>query len=158
MEDSKKELYDFFEEYLLALRGMVDAEEQKLDALFSNKGDDITRAMNLSQANAMQVENIEKKREELQSEAGLGGYTFSQIIDDAEKQYKPRLAEIFKEASNLINQIKYLNTRSMRIADSNLRLMGIKPDAYIAETVPFDEHKPKEPMSVINAKKGYNVK
>ncbi len=159
MNINKQELYDFFDTYLSALTSMLNAEEQKLDAIYSNDMEQLNKAMNISQANAMQIENLEKKREVLQAEAGLSNYNFSQIIEDADEKNKAKLKQIFSKAEKTISQIQYLNTRSMRIADSNLRLMGIAPETYLHETTPnYPNSKPKEAMNILNAKKGYNVK
>lgn len=141
------EFYALLEQYIQALKDMLDGEQQKLEALYANDLKSIEKALSISQANSMNLENVEKKRIYLQQKAGLAGLSFSEIIDNAKPEDKNMLMRYFEVARRLLEQIRYLNSRSMNISASNLRLCGISTERYNLG----------DSLDVKLAKKGYTM-
>ncbi len=147
ISNAKLEFYNSFASYIHALECMLEGEQQKLDALYENNPESMEKALSISQANAMNLENLEKKRIQLQREADLEGLTFSEVIADADEEYSSILNRQFERAKQLLKQIKYLNSRSMNISTTNLKLIGV-PTEHISS---------EDSLDVRLAKKGYTL-
>lgn len=128
-ERHQEELYIFLEEYADFLARMVKDEEEKLAALLSNSLPRIEGAISTAQANAKQMENYETTRIRLQDQAGYGGMSFSEIIENAPEEEQQSLEALLTCIQGYVDDIKFHNTKAMRVARANI--LEINPGAEI---------------------------
>ncbi|MEG1942830.1 MAG: flagellar export chaperone FlgN [Angelakisella sp.] len=121
-EDSKKAFYGFLTEYADFFRGMADFEEQKLGILLENKLTEIERAIAVTQANAMQLDNLEKKRIRLQGAAGLAELSLSELAESAPESSRGELRTLMEQLNQYIGDIKFYNTKSMNLVQTRLKI------------------------------------
>ena len=115
-------LISFFEEYCLFFKNMVKTEQEKLSAILTNDITKIEKYITVKQSEAMQLDNFEQKRLDMQKEFGFDNLTFSQIIEKTNGKNKILLMRLFDEIQTNIDQIKHLNQKSMETAQMNLSL------------------------------------
>ena len=127
--DYREEFFAFLDQYADFLARMAKDEEEKLRALMSNLLPRIEHAISVAQANAKQVENFELKRTRLQEQAGFGGMTFTEIIEAAPEEEQQSLDAVFRRIQSCVDEIKFHNSKSMRVAHTNMR--EIDPNAAI---------------------------
>lgn len=118
--EQAQELFVFFEKYVSVLYSIVQDEKEKLNALTSNSLPRIEHSISTAQANAKQIENFEAKRMSLQASMGCAGMTLSQIAELAPETHAVSLPSLFKQMESYIDEIKYVNDRSMSVARENM--------------------------------------
>lgn len=128
-EKYQQELFSFLEEYADFLAHMVKDEEEKLAALLSNSLPRIESAISTAQANAKQMENFELSRMRLQEQAGYGGMSFSEIIESAPEEESQGLEALLRRIQGYVDDIKFHNTKSMRVARTNM--LEMNPNAEV---------------------------
>lgn len=128
----EEELYLFFEEYADFMARMAQAEEEKLHALVSNDLPRIEHAISEAQANIMQLENYEQRRQRMQERAGTAGMSFSEIIARASDAEHSRLESLFSRIQASIDIIKFHNGKSMTVARANIQ--HINPEAVLPKS------------------------
>lgn len=127
-EKHQQELFSFLEDYAEFLAHMVKDEEEKLSALLSNLLPRIEGAISTAQANAKQMENFELTRMRLQEQAGYGGMSFSEIIENAPDEERQSLEALLMRIQGYVDDIKFHNTKSMRVARTNILEMNPNAD------------------------------
>lgn len=118
------EFYGFMEEYAGFFEGLVQQEQEKLEALLSNELKDIEQSISAQQAATMRMEKYEKRRMELQNAAGFEELTFRQIIEKAQADQKAPLEALFTRVTQAVDQIKFYNEKSMELVRTNLQLLN----------------------------------
>lgn len=129
IQEQREALYLFLREYADFFEEMAAAENDKLGALLSNSLPAIERSITVQQATEKRLENLERRRVELQSAAGFEGNTFHEIIGLAPKEKKQELQLLFNRVEQAISQIKYLNGKSMGVARTNMQALSPQPAA-----------------------------
>lgn len=127
-EKYQQELFSFLEEYADFLAHMVKDEEEKLAALLSNSLPRIEAAISTAQANAKRMENCELSRMRLQEQAGYGAMSFSEIIENAPDEERLSLEALLRRIQGYVDDIKFHNTKSMRVARTNILEMNPNAD------------------------------
>lgn len=130
----EEELFSFLEDYADFLAHMVKDEQEKLSSLLSNSLPRIEAAIATAQANSKQMENFELSRSRLQEQAGYGGMTFSEMIENAPEEEQQSLQALLIRIQNYVETIQYSNTKSMRVARTNL--LTINPEADLSGMSP----------------------
>lgn len=130
-ESQATELINFFQKYTSALHTMVQDEKEKLNALVSNSLPRIEHAISVAQANTKQIENLEAKRLALQDSVACSDLTFSQLLEEIPDTYKDSMASLFRQIQNYVDQIKFTNNKSVKIARTNI--IQLNPDALIPQ-------------------------
>ena len=72
--------YAFLEDYADFMEGLSDQEDGKYAALLSFDAHKVDHVISEQQAALMRLDAMEKQREKLQEEAGLGGCSFREIV------------------------------------------------------------------------------
>lgn len=119
---NKEVFYDFLTEYADFLKGMASFEQQKLEVLLGNRLPEIEHAISVTQANAMQLDNLENKRIRLQDEAGLAQMSLSQLAETAPEGSRGQLRDLIGELNSYIRDIKFYNSKSMHVVQVKLRV------------------------------------
>lgn len=127
-QDYETELFNFFEEYAEFLEKLNSDEEEKLSSLLSNSIERIEHAISVGQANAKQMENMERRRIRLQEKAGYAGMTFSEIIESAPDEERVGLEALLHRVITLAENIQFQNKKSMGVARDNLHIMNLAPE------------------------------
>lgn len=117
----------FMEEYTGFFEHMAEQEKEKLEALLSYQLKRIEQAISLQQARAMQLDNYEKKRLELQTAAGFDGKTFREIIAATDGTLRARLEKLFERTDAAVQLVQFYNQKSMESV--KLDLQKINGDA-----------------------------
>jgi len=133
---SKQELLDFLYEYAGFFTEMEQTETQKLDNLLSRQLERIEHSIAVQQAMDKRLENLEKKRMDLQIKLGFDGMTFTRLIQEFPEENRAELKRLFERIQKSLDNIKYLNQKSMKVAESKLEEIGstpIKPSANISQ-------------------------
>lgn len=123
MIDHQK-LVHFFDEYTSFYESMVNEENNKLKILLSNDLKSIEENILVQQVNAKRMENMENRRIALFDSMKLGQYSFRQIIDLMED--KTVLQTYYTRINHAIQQIKYMNQKSMELIRLNLKTVETK--------------------------------
>lgn len=111
---------EFFEQ-------MVDGEQEKLDALLSYDLKRVEQSISIQLADQKKFEQMEEQRMELQVRAGFQkNSTFEEIVEGTEGEYQQQLAEIFEWLSELVDEVKYYNSKSLDLVKMNLKAIGTK--------------------------------
>ncbi len=121
MIDHKK-IVDFVSEYTDFFESMVDAEKMKLDILLSNDLKAIEANILVQQVNQKRMENMENRRISLFEEYKLNQFSLKEIIDQIEDN-KHVLQDFHIRLEHAIQQIKYLNKKSMELIRFNLKMV-----------------------------------
>lgn len=107
------------------LRSLVDAEQEKRQALLDHNMDRLSEILHAQQAQVMRLEGLEKKRLQAQQDAGFGGLTGSQIAARLDGSDKTRMEESLKRLTGVTDELRELNRLAMDIADSELKLIDM---------------------------------
>ena len=118
------QLLKFLEEYAIFFEGIFEDEKKKLEVLMNGRLKDIEKTISIQQANEKKIQNIEKKREDLQTSLGYQGLTFKQVIELYDGEEKKNLQTLFVRIESAINNVKFYNKKGMEIASTNLHLFG----------------------------------
>jgi len=123
MIDHQK-LVHFFDEYTSFYESMVNEENNKLKILLSNDLKSIEENILVQQVNAKRMENMENRRIALFESMKLSQYSFRQIIELMED--KTILQAYYSRIDHAIQQIKYMNQKSMELIRLNLKTVETK--------------------------------
>ncbi len=129
IQEHKEAFYQFLNEYAAFFEEMMAAENDKLGALLSNNLAAIEHSIATQQATEKRLENLERRRVELQTAAGWSDKTFHEIIGLSPQDKKQELQLLFNRVEQAISQIKYLNGKSMGVARSNMQALGARPQS-----------------------------
>lgn len=137
----------FLEQYSAFLTAMSNDEKEKLAALVSNSLERIERAILTGQANAKQMDSMEKKRMALQEELSCGGYSLNELCEATPINLRVRMSELSQSVREAISDIRFNNDKSMSVARSNI--IQVNPEAVLASvkqegTNPYARAKNKE--------------
>lgn len=124
MLEQFEELIGFLQGYADFFEDIVKVEKDKLSALFSYELKRMEKSMAEQQAVEKQLQNMEKKREEMQEHAQVGGKTFREIAEIATGQEKEKLRELFERIQQAMDEIKLYNGKSLEFVRSNLKTIG----------------------------------
>lgn len=136
----------FLEEYAAFFEKMADDEQQKRAALLSDDVQRVDRALAAQQASSMQLEGLERRREELQRQAGFEGKTFREILAQLQGREQEEFLRLFERISSALAEIKFSNARSMEIARANLQVLGSAvPPELLGEQQGYTAQKKQNP-------------
>jgi len=120
-----QKLIHFFDEYTNFYESMVNEENNKFKILLTNDLKSIEENILVQQVNAKRMENMENRRIALFESMQLGQYSFRQIIEKIEED-KTSLLAYYKRIDHAIQQIKYMNQKSMELIRLNLKMVETK--------------------------------
>lgn len=120
-----QKLIHFFDEYTCFYESMVNEENNKFKILLSNDLKSIEENILVQQVNAKRMENMENRRIALFDSIQLGQYSFRQIIEKIEED-KTILQGYYTRIDHAIQQIKYMNQKSMELIRLNLKTVETK--------------------------------
>lgn len=121
----------FLEEYSAFLSTVVEAQNDKIEALLTHDVEVIEQSVTKQQAVAMQLKQYEETRMKRQKAAGLDGLSLGEIIERASGREQQRIRSAFGRMEDSINQIKFLNNKALQMVETNLHIINL--------TAPQDE-------------------
>lgn len=124
--DKTESFYSFLGEYTDFFGEMEQFEQHKFVAMLSGEMLEIEHLLAASQANAKKLDNLERRRIELQQEAGLGTLSMNELIATADSNRGVELSHQLRKLSSSIANIRFYNTKSMALAEDNLRRISRK--------------------------------
>lgn len=128
----------FLEEYASFFESILKTEQEKLQILMNGNLKDIERTIAIQQANEKKIQNMEKKRSDVQKSLGFDGYTLKQIIDTFASSEQNDLQMLFNRIDRALSDIKFYNKKGMDVATTNLHLFGEhqnKENTYSKESI-----------------------
>ena len=120
MAQSFEEYRAFLEHYASFLEEMSAQAQKMHGALASFSGEQLTKAMSGMQSHIMQLKNMEIRRVELQNEAGYGGLTFAQLLEQRPETERPALKTLCRRIEMSVENIRYSNGTSQSFAKEGL--------------------------------------
>lgn len=137
---AQTQLLAFLKEYNVYLTEVLDAQNEKLEALLSHEVDLIEKSAVQQQAMTLKMQNLEENRAKLQQDAGWAGLTFRQIEEAAPADLQPGFRQCRGEMDRLLEQIQFLNSKAMHLVETNLKVIDLsQPPQGRAETQGYTE-------------------
>lgn len=121
---AKQEFYDFLIEYNAFLDQMSEAQKVQLEAVLSRQVNLVEKSIASLQTYLMKLDNMEKRRMELQAVAGFENMTFRQVIEALPNEEKHDFEKAFDEMEKKISDISYYNSKSQDKVKLDLKAMG----------------------------------
>lgn len=122
-------LIEFLKEYAAFFEEINRQQEEKLKMLTAGEIPLVEEAIIIQQASDKQLQNMEQRRLLMFRELGYEGKTFKEVIEQSEGDNKKELESLFEKLNGDILNIKYLNEKAVRIAESALAKAGVKVPA-----------------------------
>lgn len=119
----------FLEEYAGFFETILQTEKDKLQILLKGTLKEIEKTITIQQANEKKIQNMEKKRMDLQKSLGMEGWTLKQIIDTFDGEEKEKLLVLFERIDRTLHDIKFYNKKGMDVASANIHLFGQQNNA-----------------------------
>ena len=126
--------YRFMKQYADFMDEMATAEDRKYQALISRDLERMDKTIADCQAMLMRLDKMEAQREQLQKEAGWGGFVFREIIDHLEDGPRESFMDLFERISRTVALIQHSNQKSMSYADMGLYINDMLPKDEAADT------------------------
>lgn len=127
MSNEMKQYLSVLEEYISLCRTMLGTETAKRQALVSNDGSALEKAMTSQQTQLMQMRSLEQRRIDRQKEAGFGNASGEEILaalpDSSEE--KKQLQPLLREFSSVVRDIEQQNKLSLQLAQKSLSLIAL---------------------------------
>ena len=140
-KSAMEELIEFLKEYTDFFEEVEKKQQEKLKVLTQGELAGIEETIVMQQALDKQIENMEQRRMELFEQAGYGGRSLREVTADAKGQQRSALEEIYRRLDASIGEIKYLNQKCMKLAQTALTRMGIIPQEQIEGTSGYQQRK-----------------
>ena len=118
------EYLGFMEKYLSFFESVKENERAKMEALLSNDLKKIESAMSQHQSDVKRIELMERQRRELSIALGFGEKDFRQVCEMFEGEDRKALSSLRTSLQNTVKNIKYLNKKSIEIANMQLYYYG----------------------------------
>lgn len=115
-------LTKLLEEQLKIYTKLLELESSKTDVLLKGELEALDNIVTEQQPYIMSSANCEKRREKLLDEAGLGGYTLRQIIDEF-PEAKP-LESVFNQLSDVVIKLRKATDKNKTIINTKLRVVN----------------------------------
>lgn len=112
-------LIAFFDEYISHYKEFLSFEYSKVDMINKGEIEKLSNSLSTEQAFIMKTNTYETKRLKLMGEKS--GESFSQLAENAPKEFRDRLTAQHKEMSELVFNIKELNDMANDIVTERLR-------------------------------------
>ncbi len=140
---------------------LLDFEQRKFDAVKEKDLDVLDEYLKEEQAYLLQLRGLDSKREELLKKNGYSGYTFRQIIDEAQGDERAELENIYDAIFQKLEIFKKL----MQTIDSYIDLQLFSVEGAIEKINEFEgrhdvntyekdaKNTPKEPQARFKATK-----
>jgi hypothetical protein len=142
----------FMVDYTAFLGRMRADESEKLASLAGRQLARIEQSIAKSQANAKQLENYERKRLQLQAQAGYEGLAFRQLIDVAPTEEQERLWQVFTHFEGNVAEIRFYNDKSMAAARD--AMIDVNPAAALMAQPGAGARNPYERMRKLHGEQG----
>lgn len=114
---------DIIREFIQLFEALIPVEQAKLEAAVDNKVTAVEDCMNREQAAVLKIRGLEKKREDLQKEMGLEGYTFRQILEAAPPEISSTLRPLFDRLSEQVETFRSVSAQAKDMIEVNLHVV-----------------------------------
>lgn len=122
-----EQFIEFLKEYTIFFEETEKKQEEKLAALTEGDLDKIEETIVMQQALDKQMQNMEERRLKLFESLGASDRTFKEIISGAEGKDREELRALYERLDASIGNIRFLNQKCMKTAESALVKMGTIP-------------------------------
>ncbi len=116
----KKLFFDFLSEYIDFYEQVENRSRERFEIISSYNLADLERSIANDQSSIMRAEQMEKRRIELQKEAGYGLMPLREIVNSHEGEEKEHLRSFFNRLSELLENIRFYNARCKKLVEANL--------------------------------------
>lgn len=143
-----EEYYGFMADYTDFYRDVQRAEYEKLEALLSNNLERMDEAMKNYQSCIKKAQQLEHERIEMCMRMGFEDMAFSTICKKFPDDEKYKLIEQKNDLERLVKSIKYLNRKSIDLA--NMQLSITNPDSTAFYNAKGEQESPLAKSSILN--------
>lgn len=120
-----EKLIAFLKEYTEFFENLEQKQQEKLEHLASKDLKQIEETIVLQQAMDKQMSNMERKRAELLDSMGYSGYTFKDLLDNADGDEKAELVSLYARLGEAVDNVKFINQKAVKMAQTELARMGV---------------------------------
>lgn len=118
--DKFAEFTSTIEEFIQLFEELIPIEQKKLDAAIANKVLLVEECMNKEQAAVLKMRGLEQKREQVQKEMDMDGYTFKQILEKVPAVSADTLQPLFRQLSGQITTFQSISESAKEMIELNL--------------------------------------
>ncbi|MGP1570472.1 MAG: flagellar protein FlgN [Eubacteriales bacterium] len=129
-----EEVKNQMQEYSQTFDVLLEFEQRKFEAVKEKDLDVIDEYLKEEQAYLLQLRGFDQKREALLKANGYSGYTFRQIINEADGEEKADLENLYTEIEQKIDRFKKL----MKTIDSYIDLQLFSVESAIEKIHEFE--------------------
>lgn len=112
------------QEYISFLDQMIETQKTQLEAVLSKQIKQVEKSVASLQTFLMKLDSMEKKRMDLQEQAGYGDMTFRQIIENIPDAQKYELQTLFETMEKRVSDIAYYNSKAQEKVKLDLQIWG----------------------------------
>ncbi len=121
-----KELIEFLKEYTEFFEQLEEKQQEKLENLSTKELKQIEETIVIQQAADKQLENMEKRRQELMGSLGLAGCTFKELLERTDGEDRKQLVNLYSRLTEAVDNVKFINQKAVKMAQTELLRMGVK--------------------------------
>ena len=122
---AQADLLAFLQNYNEYLHEVLNAQNEKLEALLSHEVELIEKSAVQQQSMTLKMQNLEEQRAKLQVEAGWEGLTFREIEQVAPSNQRQAYQQCREEMDRLLEQIQFLNGKAMHLVETDLKVIDL---------------------------------
>lgn len=116
-------IFDFLSEYITFLKETEKKEQEKLRVLLSNDVKKIDSVMSEYQFTIKKMQEFETRRQVIFADEKIADKKMSEVAALFDGEERKNLEKICKELVMTADNIKQYNSKSLEIADMNLKIM-----------------------------------
>ena len=120
-----EELIRFLTEYTELFEQMEQKQVEKLGLLVTKELEKVEESIMMQQAMDKQLENMERRRQELFTRLGLDGKTLKEVARLGSESEERKLTDLYRRLDGAIANIQYDNEKAESLAKIELEKMGL---------------------------------
>lgn len=120
-----EELIRFLTEYTELFEQMEQKQVEKLGLLVTKELEKVEESIMMQQAMDKQLENMERRRQELFTRLGLDGKTLKEVARLGSESEERKLTDLYRRLDGAIANIQYYNEKAESLAKIELEKMGL---------------------------------
>jgi hypothetical protein len=149
------ELVLFLERYLAFYKDFLQLETDKYEDISHNRLSRLDQHVKDEQAYMLKSKGLEIERDKLVEKTGISKATFRELIPESDESVQNHLQEIYDELSNVLLDLKEVNTRcnyitelKLHSVEVNLKKLGDNPELQKIYTQ--KAHEGAKPLNILS--------
>lgn len=118
--NSMKNFILLLEEYIDFFDRLLILENEKLVSISNNYVSNLEEHIKHEQAFVLKLRGLDKKREVILSDINMNGFSFKQIIERSQENYKPELISLFNKLNHKLSMFKSVSDSCKKLIELNM--------------------------------------